>query len=557
MEGDFIMLHIINAHVLDVFTQIFEETELWIEGKQIVFRGRSDVLNATETYDAQGAYIAPGLIDAHLHIESSLLRPAELGRLLAKHGVTTGIADPHELASVAGKEGINFMLSDADASLTNFHFMLPSSVPAVDFEHAGAVLKAKDLKEFYAHERVNGLAEVMDFPAVAAQDTDMMQKIADAQALNKRIDGHGSGLTREQLSIYRQAGITSDHEATSVAEAEDRLAAGMHILIRQGTVEQDERALLPAVTTQNQHRFSFSTDDKTVTDIVARGSIDESVAIALAEGLSLEIVLTMASYNAAQAEGLQDVGALNDGYMADLILFDDKENFEVTQTMISGEWVNDMPTNEQQQLMPLSTPLNFSLDQNDLVVPITSDKVHVIGIEPNHITTEHKYVPVPQAEGVFIPNQMFQKIVVAERYHNLGSTTGIISGLDLKQGAIGATVAHDSHNVIIAGVDDAAMLKVADTLRDMNGGLVVALDADTVVAVPLTIGGLMSDQPYEVVAEQYQTLQAAFKEISSVSFDPFITLSFMALPVIPSLKITDQGLFDFDKFTFINVNDEQ
>lgn len=557
MEGDFIMLHIINAHVLDVFTQTFEETELWIEGKQIVFRGRSDVLNATETYDAQGAYIAPGLIDAHLHIESSLLRPAELGRLLAKHGVTTGIAGPHELASVAGKEGINFMLSDADASLTNFHFMLPSSVPAVDFEHAGAVLKAKDLKEFYANERVNGLAEVMDFPAVAAQDTDMMQKIADAQALNKRIDGHGSGLTREQLSIYRQAGITSDHEATSVAEAEDRLAAGMHILIRQGTVEQDERALLPAVTTQNQHRFSFSTDDKTVTDIVARGSIDESVAIALAEGLPLEIVLTMASYNAAQAEGLQHVGALNDGYMADLILFDDKENFEVTQTMISGEWVNDMPTNEQQQLMPLSTPLNFSLDENDLVVPITSDKVHVIGIEPNHITTEHKYVPVPQAEGVFIPNQMFQKIVVAERYHNLGSTTGIISGLDLKQGAIGATVAHDSHNVIIAGVDDAAMLKVADTLRDMNGGLVVALDADTVVAVPLTIGGLMSDQPYEVVAEQYQTLQAAFKEISSVSFDPFITLSFMALPVIPSLKITDQGLFDFDKFTFINVNDEQ
>ncbi|AIG65521.1 adenine deaminase [Weissella tructae] len=551
------MLHIINARVLDVFTQTFEETELWIDGKQIAFRGRSDVLQATETYDAKGAYIAPGLIDAHLHIESSLLRPAELGRLLASHGITTGIADPHELASVAGKDGISFMLADAEASLTNFYFMLPSSVPAVDFEHAGATLKAADLKEFYAHARVNGLAEVMDFPAVAAKESDMMQKIADAQALNKRIDGHGSGLTREQLAIYRQAGITSDHEATSVAEAEDRLAAGMHILIRQGTVEQDERALLPAVTPQNQHRFSFSTDDKTVSDIVARGSIDESVAIALAEGLPLEIVLTMASYNAAQAEGLQNVGALNDGYAADVIVFNDKEDFSVAQTMISGEWINDNSVNKTNDVQPLSTPLNFTLTEQNLDVPITSDKVHVIGIEPNHITTSHQYVSVPTDNGMFMPNQEFQKIMVAERYHDLGATTGIISGLDLKQGAIGATVAHDSHNVIIAGVDDAAMLKVAETLREMNGGLVVAIDAETVVAVPLAIGGLMSDEPYEVVAEQYQTLQAAFKEISSVTFDPFITLSFMALPVIPSLKITDQGLFDFEKFAFIQLNDAQ
>lgn len=551
------MLHIINAKVLDVYTQTFEETELWIDGEYIALRGASEVLVADETYDAQGAFIAPGLIDAHLHIESSLLRPAELGRLLSKHGVTTGVADPHELASVTGADGISFMLDDAKHSLTNFHFMLPSSVPAVPFEHAGATLKAADLKPFYTHPQVNGLAEVMDFPAVANKDEDMHQKIQDALSYNKQVDGHGAGLTREQLAIYRQVGISSDHEATSISEAQDRLNAGMNILIRQGTVEQDERALLGAVTPLNQHRFSFATDDKTVGDILTQGSIDDSVRIAVDAGISLEIALTMASYNAAQAEKLRHVGALNDGYIADLILFSDKAVFEVEKTMCAGHWVDKDNSNTSELIQsPVQvTPLKFSLTQADLDVAITGMQANVIGIVPNHIATEHLITEIPVNEyGNFTPDKEFQKLVVSERYHDLGSAAGIISGLGMTKGAIGATVAHDSHNVIIAGVDDAAMLKAADALRAMHGGLVVVIDEDTIIKLPLSIGGVMSDQPYEIVAKQYADLQLAFKQISDVTFDPFITLSFMALPVIPDLKLTDQGLFDFDKFEFIELN---
>lgn len=548
------MLHIVNAKVLDVFTQTFEKTELWIDGNRIAGRGPSDTFIADEIYDAHDAYIAPGLIDAHLHIESSLLRPAELGRLLASRGVTTGVADPHELASVTGTDGLRFMLADAENSLTNFHFMLPSSVPAVDFEHAGAVLKAADLKPFYEHPRVNGLAEVMDFPAVAAQDTDMLAKISDALGYNKQVDGHGAGLTREQLAIYRAVGISSDHEATSVKEAQDRLAVGMNILIRQGTVEQDEEAVLGAVDADNQAQFSFATDDKTVVDILAKGSIDDSVRIALAEGIPLEMALTMGSYNAAHAEKLGNVGALSTDYLADLIIFSNPKTLDIKDVMIGGKWVSKAK-HSRQAIKPPVTPLHVSLNEDDLKMVITSNQTNVIGIVPNHIATEHIITTVPtNPAGEFIPDKQFQKMVVAERYHDLGSATGIISGFNLTQGAIGATVAHDSHNVIITGVDDKAMVKAADVLREMNGGLVVVVDENNFVSLPLAIGGVMSDQPYEIVAENYTALQNAFKLISDVSFDPFITLSFMALPVIPDLKLTDQGLFDFDKFEFIDLN---
>lgn len=549
------MLQITNANVLDVFTQTFEHTDLWIEADKVVFRGKTESLTADEVFDANNAYIAPGLIDAHMHIESSLLRPAELGRLLASHGVTTAIADPHELASVTGAEGIQFMLDDSEDCQTDFRFMLPSSVPAVSFEHAGAILKAADLKPFYEHPRVNGLAEVMDYPAVASKEADMMQKITDALAENKRIDGHGAGLTRDQLSVYRKVGISTDHEATSIEEVKNRLEAGMHVLIRQGTVEQDEVNLLPAVIPSNQHRFSFSTDDKTVTDIMAKGSIDDSVRIAIDAGIPTEITLSMASYNAAQAEGLQNIGALNDGFRADLIVFDDLKNFEVKQVMSAGNWVHDNG-NATDTAETTITPLNFTLTKEKLETKITSNQTHVMGVVPNHITTEHIVTEVPtNATADFMPNETYQKLVVAERYQDRGSSVGIISGFGLRQGAIGATVAHDSHNVIIAGVSDAAMLKAADALREMNGGLVVVIDEDNVITVPLSIGGVMSNQPYDVVAQQYEDLQCAFKEISNVTFDPFITLSFMALPVIPTLKLTDQGLFDFEKFEFIELND--
>ncbi|RRG17604.1 adenine deaminase [Weissella viridescens] len=548
------MLHIKNAQILNVFTEEFEKTELWIENNQIVFRGPSAQLVADETFDAHNQYIVPGMIDAHMHIESSLLRPAELGRLLAKHGVTSAVADPHELASVAGTAGLNYMLDDARKTPVRYFFMLPSSVPATPFERTGAVLDAASLAPFYDEPEVNGLAEVMDFPAVAQKQADMLQKIADANAHGKHADGHASGLSREQLAVYRQYGIKTDHEATSVQEAQERLDAGMSVLIRQGTVEADELALLPAVTPINQRAFSFATDDKSVHDLVQEGSIDENVRLAIKAGIRPEQAFTMASYHAALAEELDNIGALTDGYLADLVVLPEKNAVAPTQVMINGAWIDEKATVAPSA--DFRVPLDVSLTASDLALPIKADQpAHVIKIMPHHITTEHVEVPVPSQGGLFSPNATFSKIAVAERYHDLGHGVGIIEGLGIKQGAIGATVAHDSHNLILAGHDDESMALAAAALRDMDGGQVVVIDPDHIVTLPLPVGGLMSDQPYETVDTENQKLQAAFQQISDITFDPFLTLSFMALPVIPSLKITDQGLFDFNQFKFINLQD--
>lgn len=547
-----VALHIHNARILDVFNQQFEDSELWIDHGQIVYRGAHPELTAQTHFDAQGQTIVPGLIDAHMHIESSLLAPSEFAKIALKHGITRIIADPHEIASVAGISGIQYMLEEARQTPLNIHYMLPSSVPATPFEHAGATLNAAALKPFYAVPEVNGLAEVMDYPAVANGNPDMLEKIADAKAAGKHVDGHGSGLSRQQLSVYRQQGIDTDHESTTAAQARDRIQAGMAVFIREGTVERDEKALLPAVNDANWHRFAFATDDKSAIDLATEGAIDYSVRLAIRESLTPQRAYTMASLNAARAHHLENVGALSDGYVADLIVLSDVDNVTVVKTMVAGQWVETIDTN----VLPMSNQaLNFTLDKIDLSLPISSQQAHVIAIEPHHITTQHLITAVPTRNGLFQSDTEFAKIVVAERYRNLGQGVGIIKGFQLKQGAIGSTIAHDSHNVVIAGHDDDAILLAADTLKEIGGGMVVVDGSGQVTSLPLPIGGLMSDQSYEAVIAGAQALQNAFNQISDVrDFDPFLTLSFMALPVIPSLKITDQGLFDFEQFRFIDIN---
>ncbi|MDR3242155.1 MAG: adenine deaminase [Lactobacillaceae bacterium] len=548
-----VKLHIANGQVFDVFNQCFEQTDLWIDGDSIFYRGKSDDLTAETTFDAIGKFIVPGLIDAHMHVESSYLVPSQLGAVLAQHGVTRIFADPHEIANVAGVAGIQFMIDDARQSPIHIHYMLPSSVPAASFEHNGATLTASDLKPFYSEPEIAGLAEVMDFPAVANANPDMLAKINDAIQAGKHADGHGAGLTREQLAVYRRVGIDTDHEATNQDEALDRLAAGMHVLIREGTVERDEKEVLKAVNPSNSRQFSFCTDDKTVHDLLSEGSIDLSLNLALQNGLSFPAALTMATYNAAIAHRLENVGALTDGYVADLVILDSDENFHASQTMVAGEWFNPIK-NDVAVAFP-ATPLNFTLAATDLVLPLKSDQAHVIQVIPHHITTEHQITTVPVNDaGKFVPDEKFNKITVIERYHDLGNSTAIISGIGLREGAIGTTISHDSHNIMLVGVDDAAMLKVAETLKEMHGGLVVVDGTGNVTKVALPIGGLITNKPYALADQDIETLQKAFQQISDIEFDPFLTLSFMALPVIPSLKITDQGLFDFDKFDFIDIN---
>lgn len=544
--------HIQNAKILDVFNLKFDDTELWIDNNMIVYRGPRDDLAATHTFDAGGRYIVPGLIDAHLHIESSLLAPSEFGKLVLPHGVTRIIADPHEIASVAGISGIQYMLEEARQTPLHIHYMLPSSVPATPFEHAGATLHAEALKPFYSIPEVNGLAEVMDYPAVANGDTDMLEKINDALAAGKHVDGHGAGLSRAQLSTYRQVGIDTDHESENATQALARVDAGFSVFVREGTVERDEEAILPAITTANHSHFSFATDDKTASDIQHEGSIDFSINLALQNGIAPEITFTMASYNAAKAHNLKNVGALTDGFVADLVVFDTLTQFKAQEVMVDGHWYE----NKFSTVTPLANQsLNFTLSATDLILPLADDvPAHVINIMPHHITTQHTVENVPVVNNHFEANKTFAKVVVAERYHDLGHGLGIIKGFDMVTGAIGSTVAHDSHNIIIAGVDDKDMLLAAETLKKIGGGQVVVINGQ-VTATPLPIGGLMSDQDYQTTIDQNRALDKAFSKISDVPFDPFLTLSFMALPVIPSLKITDQGLFDFDKFSFIDIQD--
>ncbi|MBS9337151.1 adenine deaminase [Fructobacillus parabroussonetiae] len=542
-----------SGRVLNVFTQTFSETPVWIKDDRVVFVGQSDAYQAAEEIDCRGQYLVPGLIDAHLHIESSLLTPSEFGRLSLKQGVTRIFADPHEIASVAGVSGIQYMLDSAKKTPLHIHYMLPSSVPATTFEHAGATLDAEALKPFYQHAEVAGLAEVMDFPAVANQEEDMLQKIQDARAAGKHVDGHGAGLGPEQLALYRAFGIDTDHEATNVQEALDRVSAGMNVFVREGTVERDELALLPAVNAPNQAHFSFATDDKSAKDIQEEGSINFNVALAIQNGLSAEQAYTMASLNAAKAHHLENVGAIAPGFTADLLILSDLNQVKVAQTMVAGKIFQDQA--EPVLWLP-GQQINLTFEEEDLSLPVDPKKpAHVIEVEPHHITTKHLMttVPVDQA-GEFLPDDTYAKVAVIERYHNLGHGIGIIKGLALKDGAIASTIAHDSHNVIVAGRNDADMAIAVATLKDLGGGQVV-VNKGKVTALPLPIGGLMSDKSYEALISEQEALNQAFAEISSLPFDPFLTLSFMALPVIPSLKITDQGLFDVEKFEFIGLQD--
>jgi len=392
----------------------------------------------------------------------------------------------------------------------------------------------------------------MDFPAVFNEDSDMHQKIRDAQAAGKHVDGHASGLSRAQLAIYRKYGIDTDHESENASQALERLNSGFSVFVREGTVERDEIAILPAINVANQSHFSFATDDKTANDIQHEGSIDFSVKLAIKNGMAPAMAFTIGSYNAAQAQHLQNIGALTDGFVADLVIIDQLNDFTVKKTMINGEWYAEPAT----QVTPLANQLlNFTLTMSDIKLPINSKKpAHVINIMPHHITTKHTVENVPSTNGYFTPDNTYAKIVVAERYHNLGHGIGIIKGFNLKSGAIASTIAHDSHNIIIAGTNDSDIILAADTLREIGGGQVV-VNYGKITTLPLAIGGLMSDQSFQDTIATNNKLQKAFSDISDIKYDPFLTLSFMALPVIPSLKITDQGLFDFNSFSFIKVQD--
>lgn len=547
---------ITGAQVLNVYTRQFEATSLWIKDGRIVSNLKDEPYQAKERVDAQGKWIVPGMIDAHVHMESSMVAPSELGKVLLKHGVTAIATDPHELANVAGTAGIQYLIDDARRTDLDVFFMLPSSVPCVPFDDNGATLHAADLRPLYGQPEVRGLAEVMDYGAVEREEPDTMAKIRDAYAYGHHADGHAAGLNAHQINVMRNAGLDTDHECTTVAEALDRVRAGMYVFLREGTVERDVAATMGAVTPQNASRFAFCTDDKTIADLLTEGSIDYNVKLAIQHGMQPEIAYTLASLNAAKAHRLNDRGSLTAGQLADLVVLNDVQTVKIAKTMKSGQWITTEATTAP--LPFTATRVQQHVKLADLKLPLTHGRVNVIGVQPNHIETDHLVKTVAVHDGEFKADlaQDILKMVVVERHHNTGKVgVGLVHGFQLKHGAVAGTIAHDAHNIVAVGTSDLAILRAIEAITRTNGGIAISDDQQITASMPLAIGGLLSTESYEMAAAQLSTIKEDYNRICDepLQFDPFITLSFLTLPVIPTLKLTARGLFDYDQFAFTPV----
>jgi adenine deaminase len=547
-----------NARLVNVFSGAVEETDIALYGEHVA--GLGPGYSGQRTVDLAGAFVTPGLIDAHVHIESSLCIPAEFARAVLPRGVTTVVADPHEIANVAGVAGIRYMAADSRGLPLGVVFMAPSCVPATAMETNGAALTAADLAPLLADGTVYGLAEVMNFPGVVAGDPAVLAKIA--AFAGRVIDGHAPALHGQALAAYAAAGIGSEHECTTAAEAAAKLALGFHILIRQATNAANLQALLPAVTPANSRRFSFCTDDRVPSDLLDQGSIDYMVRAAVEFGLDPITAIRMATLNSAEWFRLADRGAVAPGRRADLVICADLANFRPRQVYARGQLVAEdgklvveiPPGPPIPQAIRSSVNLGAGLP--DLRIPVLASHVRAIGMLPDQLVTEERVVPTQVVDGMAVadPGRDLLKMAVVERHKGGGAVgLGFIQGFGLRCGAIAGTVAHDHHNLVIVGADDDAMTTAAQAVAALGGGLAVAAGKEVLAALPLPVAGLMSDRPVQEVRAGYDALLAAARALGSPLHDPFMAMSFMALEVIPKLKLTDQGLVDVEKFSFVDL----
>lgn len=561
-KADFILR---NAQVADVFNLRWRLADIVVANGRIIAIDQQHEFEAHVIEDAGGKYVIPGLIDAHIHIESSMLTPSEFNRIMVPHGITSIVTDPHEIANVSGTKGLQFMLDDAKNAEMDIYYMLPSSVPGTSFEHAGAVLKAEDLASFVGHEAVLGLAEVMDFPAVLNGDAAMLAKIELAQQAGMVIDGHCAGLTSEQIRGYRAAGIQTDHECVTAEEARDRIEQGMYVLIREGSAAKNLKALLPAVTSANARRFAFCTDDKHLDELMEQGSINYAVSLAIKEGMEPLQAIQLASLNAAECYRLKDKGALASGFIADFVLLEDLVTMKAATVWKSGVKVAENGKMLSEPLAKIKIPSSITQSVNipnvtphDLAISFTQgNRANVIEIMPDQLTTKRIACTVDVVEGQFVPSveNDFLKLAVIERHHQLGTKgLAIVHGFGLKRGAVATTVAHDSHNAIVVGTNDEDMIVALETLQQMQGGLVVVADGKVLGDFALPVAGLMTEMQADLAADALHKVHEALHTIHpALHFHFFLTLSFLSLPVIPEIKLTDTGLFDVTAFQHISV----
>lgn len=554
-----------NGKIIDVFNLDIMDGDVAIIDGMFVGIGEFE---GKQVIDAKGRYISPSFIDAHVHIESSMVTPSEFAKVVLPHGVTTVITDPHEIGNVAGEEGIGFMLDDAGDIPLDVFTMLPSCVPATPFENAGATLTAKELEPFYKHERVLGLAEVMDYPSLQKGDDSIVDKITVTSQYSHNIDGHLAGLDTNAINVYKSAGIRTDHECTTVPEALERIRRGMYLLIREGSVAKDLKSLIGVVNERNARRCLFCTDDKHLDDLIEEGSIDHNIRLAIKEGLDPLLAISIASLNAAECYGLHTKGAIAPGYDADFVFLDDIKTLSISevykegkQVAAHGQFVGDSIVKQAPKPSLTSTVHIPELTEKHLQIKMgVTEEAHIIEIIPNHLRTNKQIERVQVENEFFIPSiqQDQLKMAVVERHNGTGNIgLGIVKGFGLKKGAIATTIAHDSHNIVATGTNDRDILHAIGALNDMNGGLVMVSDGNIIASLPLPIAGLMSDQGFEEVVSELHELKNAFVQLGfSGDFNPFLTLSFLTLPVIPELKLTDLGLFDVKGSRHIEVGVE-
>lgn len=550
-----------NCKVVNVFSGKIVEGDIALCGGQIAGVGSYEGI--TEV-DAHGKYAAPGFIDGHIHIESSYVSPEEIGRLLVPHGGTTIIADPHEIVNVCGIRGLDYMMEAAKGTALDIKYVLPSCVPATPFENAGAVINAPEMEEPITRKEILGLGEFMNFPGVIGADESVLEKILVAKNEGKLIDGHGPGITGKELNAYCSAGILDDHECSTVEEMEERLENGMYILLRQGSACHNLRTLLNGVTPENSRRCLLCSDDRQPKTILHEGHLDNHLRICVEEGLDAVTAIRMATLNAAECFGLRDRGAIAPGYRADIVLLDDLKEFHVDKVWIEGvltaENGNYLPEIKKYDIASVKGSVvvkDFSKDK--FKMHLKSNHVNVIEILPGGVVTGKAEAVINLDEnGEFVhnPKEDIVKIAVVERHHGTGNVAcGFLKGYGIKEGAVALSVAHDSHNIIVAGVSDKEMEFAVKSLIEQEGGIVLVKNGTVIESMPMPIAGLMSNQSGEWVEKKLTTIhEKAYAELGICGeVEPVMTLCFMSLPVIPELKLTDMGLFDVTTFSFISV----
>lgn len=549
-----------NAQVVNVFTDRLEEANVLIDDEKIIGVGEYNDTDADTVRDLSGKIICPGFIDGHIHIESTMLTPAELAKASLPCGTTAIIADPHEIANVCGISGITYMLEASENLPLSVYIMLPSCVPSTPFDETGAVLEAEDLRDLYKHPRVLGLGEMMNYPGVLTGDFQVMQKISEAHNLGKLVNGHAPLLSGKELDKYISAGIGDDHECSTAEEAMERISKGQHVMIRQGTAAKNLEALLPLFNEPWSKRCMLVTDDRHPADLISEGHIDNIIRQAVKEGKSPLAAIRMATLQTAEYFGIGNVGAVAPGYRADLLVLDQLDTVQVCDVYCEGRLavsagkVLDFKIPDVRSDIKKMVRNSFymeELTEDDFYIDVPADasakRCRIIKIRPGQLITDQWITEIDfdRMNGIDTQRDIL-KLAVIERHLNTGHKgLGFISGIGLRKGAIASSVSHDSHNLIVIGTNHADMTIAVNRIRTLGGGNVVVSEGEIVAEMPLPLAGLMSDLPAEEVARQNEKVREAVHTLgASDEIEPFMNMAFLSLPVIPDIKMTTLGLVD-------------